>query len=67
MTCERKEKNIKNCTCSHPSCENHGVCCMCISYHRKAGELPGCFFDSKTEKTDDRSVANYLKMHSNKE
>lgn len=59
MEC-RKEKNVVNCNCSY-SCERKGLCCECISYHRKRNELPACYFDKKTEKTYDRSVENFLK------
>jgi len=56
----KKEKNLVNCNCSYP-CEKKGICCDCVAYHRKRGELPGCYFDNKTEKTYDRSIENYLK------
>jgi hypothetical protein len=55
-----------NCNCTYSPCENKGHCCQCIAYHRKSNELPACFFDSKTEKTYDRSVENYMRMNTNK-
>ena len=60
MDC-KKEKNLVNCNCSYP-CEKKGLCCECIAYHRKKGELPACYFDKETEKTFNRSIENYYKM-----
>ncbi len=62
MNCFNKEKNINNCNCSYSGCFRHGICCECISYHRKSGELPACYFDNKTEKTWDRSIDNFIRM-----
>ncbi|MEJ2184135.1 MAG: DUF6485 family protein [Nitrospirota bacterium] len=55
--------NAKSCTCTYSSCERRGKCCLCITYHRKKGELPGCLFNAEYESTYDRSVANFLRMH----
>ena len=33
-----------NCTCTYTSCSRHGKCCECVAYHRRSGEVPGCFF-----------------------
>ncbi len=51
MDCDNKVK----CTCTYP-CDKHGKCCKCVAYHRRKGEIPGCFFSGKIEKTYDRSV-----------
>ncbi|MEW6685183.1 MAG: DUF6485 family protein [Candidatus Edwardsbacteria bacterium] len=59
MECN-KEKNLKMCTCTYEPCSRKGLCCECIVYHRKSGELPGCFFPPKYEKTYDRSIENFL-------
>jgi hypothetical protein len=59
MECE----NTRECTCTYTSCTRRGKCCECVSYHRKNGELPGCFFTAEYEKTYDRSVANFIRMH----
>ena len=48
------EQNLLNCNCSYP-------CCECVAYHRKKGELPGCYFTNEAEKTYDRSIENYLR------
>lgn len=60
MEC-KKEINLKNCNCSYP-CEKKGICCECVAYHRKRGELPGCYFTKEGEATYDRSIENYLKF-----
>ncbi len=59
MEC-REEKNRQTCNCTYP-CSRKGVCCECIAYHRRSGELPACYFDSAAEKTYDRSVEAYLR------
>ncbi|MCK5218595.1 hypothetical protein KAR10_03685 [bacterium] len=58
MEC-RKEKNMKACNCTYP-CSRRGICCECVAYHRRLGELPACYFDEATERTYDRSVEAYL-------
>jgi len=40
--CENKKENEKECPCSEIDCENHGICCQCILYHRKNGDKPAC-------------------------
>lgn len=52
-------KKQKDCNCSYP-CDKKGMCCECIAYHRKRGELPACYFSEEKEKTYDRSISNYL-------
>lgn len=59
------EKNKKNCTCTYEPCSRKGVCCECIEYHRRSGELPGCLFPSAAERTYDRSVQAFIKAHTN--
>lgn len=59
--CVNTKKNIAMCNCTYPGCQRHGVCCECLAYHRKNGELPVCYFDKIAEKTYDRSVENYIK------
>lgn len=54
MACEY---NKINCTCTYP-CSRHGKCCECVAYHRKSGEVPGCFFSRDGEKSYDRSIEN---------
>ena len=62
MECTQS-KNLKLCTCTYEPCERKGKCCECILYHRRQGELPGCFFNKEYERTYDRSIANFLRMH----
>ncbi len=54
MACDNRIK----CTCTYTSCSNHGKCCECVAFHRKNGEVPGCFFSPSGEKTYDRSIEN---------
>ncbi|MBD3203119.1 hypothetical protein GF327_02405 [Candidatus Woesearchaeota archaeon] len=63
MEC-KKQENLKDCTCTYTSCGKRGICCECVASHRAAGEIPGCFFDKKTEKTYDRSIQAFIKSKS---
>lgn len=54
------EKNKTGCTCTYEPCVRKGICCECVSYHRKNGELPGCLFTKSAERTYDRSIANFI-------
>ena len=60
MEC-KKEHNTKNCNCSY-TCSKKGICCDCISYHRKAGELPACYFPDNEENKYDRSITNFIRI-----
>lgn len=53
MACDNKAV----CACSYP-CSRRGKCCECVAYHRRNGEVPGCFFSKADEKTYDRSIEN---------
>jgi hypothetical protein len=53
MACDSRT----TCTCTYP-CSRHGKCCECVAYHRRSGEVPGCFFSKAGEKTYDRSIEN---------
>jgi len=57
-----QETNLKYCNCSYAGCEKKGKCCLCLSYHRRNGQLPACFFHDDYERTYDRSLENFLKM-----
>ncbi len=59
MECKQKE-NLKTCPCAYPGCSRKGICCECLSYHRKKGELPACYFLAETEKTYDRSIERFI-------
>ncbi len=61
--CPRIEENLKNCNCSYAGCDKKGRCCECLHYHRKMGQLPGCFFPDEVERTYDRSIARFVAMH----
>ena len=61
MPCGNKEENMRSCNCTYSACVRHGLCCECITYHRRSGELPACYFDEQAEKTYDRSIENYIR------
>ena len=61
MECN-KEQNMKNCNCTYEPCSKKGVCCECVQYHMKIGEMPACFFPDDIEKGYDRSVSNFVKV-----
>jgi hypothetical protein len=60
--CLNLEENKKGCSCTYP-CDKKGMCCKCIGYHRKRGELPGCMFPPEIEKTYDRSIEKFVSFH----
>ena len=57
------EKNKARCNCTYEPCNKKGICCECIYYHRRRGELPACFFPDDVEKSYDRSVENFVKLY----
>jgi len=57
MECSQS-KNMDFCTCTYEPCPRKGRCCECILYHRGKGQIPGCFFPVKLERTYDRSIKN---------
>ncbi len=63
MKCVNEKQNLKNCNCSYPGCPRKGKCCECISYHRRMGELPACYFTAEQERTYDRSIAYFVKCN----
>jgi len=60
--CPRLEANLEMCNCSYPGCEKKGRCCECLHYHRRMGQLPGCFFPNNVEKTYDRSIERFVAL-----
>ncbi len=58
-----QEKFKKYCNCTYEPCERENRCCECLHYHRMNGELPGCFFNKEFERTYDRSITNFIRMH----
>lgn len=60
------EANKKHCNCTYEPCARKHHCCECLHYHRKNGELPACFFTKEYEKTYDRSIENFIRMHNSR-
>ena len=54
-------RNKKICNCTYEPCSRKGICCECLHYHRKNGQLPACFFTTAEERTYDRSIENFVK------
>ncbi len=61
--CKNFDRNQDICNCSYP-CSRKGLCCECVHYHRKRGELPACYFPEDAEKTYDRSIEHFIEIHS---
>ncbi|MBN1291848.1 MAG: hypothetical protein JXB48_08405 [Candidatus Latescibacteria bacterium] len=57
------QSNKNACNCTYSSCSRHGVCCECMVYHRRMGELPACYFPNDIEKTYDRSVETFIRVY----
>ena len=62
--CVSREANLSVCNCTYEPCGRKGICCECISYHRRSGELPACYFSERTERTYDRSIAAFIRENS---
>lgn len=60
MIC-KKDSNKAACPCTYEPCSRKGACCDCVAYHRRNGELPGCFFPAQAERTYDRSAENFIR------
>ncbi|MFH1394617.1 MAG: DUF6485 family protein [Candidatus Omnitrophota bacterium] len=60
------QTNKKICNCSYEPCARKGLCCDCLHYHRKNGQLPACYFPDDVEKTYDRSIENFIRIYQNK-
>lgn len=65
MTECKIEENKTKCNCTYP-CDKKGLCCECISYHRRRGELPACYFPDEIEKTYDRSIDCFIRINQSK-
>lgn len=61
MDC-KKETNLVACTCTYEPCSRKGTCCDCVAYHLRARELPGCVFDTRGERTYDRSFEHFARL-----
>lgn len=63
MECQKKNNQVK-CNCTYEPCPRKGICCDCITYHKKYNELPACYFSDEAEKTYDRSISYFIKLNS---
>lgn len=61
MEC-KKDKNMSMCNCSYNPCSRKGMCCECLTYHRKIRELPACLFPDDVERTYDRSYETFAQL-----
>ena len=59
----KQDANLARCTCTYEPCSRKGLCCDCIAYHRRYDELPGCLFPPEAERTYDRSIAYFVRLH----
>lgn len=63
MTNCNKSQNLSHCNCTYEPCSRKGVCCECIAYHRRSGELPACYFTKEQEKTYNRSIRYFISVN----
>ena len=61
--CSNVAANLRACNCTYEPCSRKGVCCECLAYHRRNGELPACYFSVNVERTFDRSIERFLREH----
>ena len=57
-----REQNSASCNCTYDPCHRKGICCECLSYHRRLSELPACLFTDDVERTYDRSIERFIEM-----
>ncbi len=62
MDC-KQDRNMQMCNCSYDPCSRKGICCDCLHYHRKQGQLPACYFPNDIECGYDRSVDNFIRVY----
>jgi hypothetical protein len=65
MEC-KSASNRGSCNCTYEPCSRKGVCCECIQYHKRSGELPACFFTPDVERTYDRSEEAFVRAWAKK-
>ena len=58
-----QEQNKANCNCTYEPCHRKGICCECLSYYWRLGELPACLFADDVERTYDRSIERFIQMY----
>ncbi|HPC38119.1 MAG: DUF6485 family protein [Spirochaetota bacterium] len=63
MECKISQNKLK-CNCTYEPCPRKGICCECLEYHRKNGELPACYFSKEGERTYNRSIEAFIKDYS---
>jgi hypothetical protein len=61
--CENHQQNLNQCNCTYEPCSRKGICCECIAYHRRMGELPACYFPDDVERSYDRSIRRFVSLH----
>lgn len=61
--CANIERNLEDCNCTYEPCSRKGKCCECLRYHWQMGEVPACLFPSEVERTYDRSIKRFIKVH----
>lgn len=57
------QKNKSRCACTYDPCPRKGICCECLDYHFRNGQLPGCLFPKDVEKTYDRSIEKFIETY----
>ena len=57
------KKNLTHCNCTYEPCNKKGICCECLQYHLRMGQLPACTFPNDVEKTYDRSIETFIKTY----
>ena len=62
----KQDQNMARCTCTYEPCSRKGLCCDCLAYHWRYGELPGCLFPPEAERTYDRSIAHFVRLYGQK-
>jgi hypothetical protein len=60
------EQNKVKCNCTYEPCSRKGICCECLTYHQKLGELPACYFPADIERTYDRSIERFIETYRNR-
>lgn len=61
MACLNQQKEKFHCNCTY-SCSRKGNCCECLAHHRKAAQLPACYFPDDVEKSYDRSISKFIRV-----
>ena len=42
VECPNQEVNLQMCPCTNESCDNRGICCLCVRNHASKGEKTAC-------------------------